>query len=220
MPSLKRAGLAATLLLSLVGCGSALTDSSALGRDPRPPSYLGSIALTSDPTGAHCVLTAMTTSARIAEVNTPATIPLPRSTAPIEATCTAPGSMDTTVVIRPVRDFASNIHHPQPIGTGIAQNAIAVQTGGTRRYSDVLVPLPPQPFASAAALDAWFTNRAAQIRQAAATGIARSRRSASANIDSVQTLEGYLAKDLARLERQKAAATVAPAMAGPEARRR
>lgn len=215
-------GIAATLMLAplaLVGCGSALTDSSALGNDPRPPPYSDGITLTADPAGARCVLTNMTTTARIAEVTAPARIPLPRGTAAVEAACTAPGSMDTTVVIRPVRDFASNIHHPQPVGTGIAQNAIVVQTGSTRRYNDVFVPLPPQPFASAAALDAWFADRAEQIRQAAAPGIARSQRSANANIDSTQTLQTYLAEDLARLERQKAAATVAPAMAEPEASR-
>lgn len=39
--------------------------------------------------------------------------------------------MTTTVAIRPVRDFAT--HHPQPVGTGIAQNLEAVQAGRTRR---------------------------------------------------------------------------------------
>lgn len=210
--------LAASILLApltLAGCGSALSDSSALGSDPRPPAYAGSIALTSDPTGARCTLTNMTTNSLVAEVTTPASVPLPRSTATIEAACTAPGSMATTVAIRPMRDFAANIHHPQPIGTGAAQNLIAVQSGSTRRYGDTMVPLPPQPFASAAARDAWFADRATQIRQAAAPGIARAQRAPNATIDTAETLRGYLAEDLARLERQKALATVAPAVAAP-----
>ncbi|MEO3473242.1 hypothetical protein AAFN86_15340 [Roseomonas sp. CAU 1739] len=208
--------------LVLAGCGSAMSDSSALGNDPRPPPYSGSIALTSDPVGARCVLTNMATNGQVAAVITPAMVPLPRGTAAIQATCSAAGSMDTTVVIRPVRDFASGIHHPQPVGSGIAQNALAVQTGSTRRYNDTVVPLPPQPFASAAALDAWFADRAEQIRQAAAPGIARAQRSANATIDTADTLRGYLAEDLARLDRQKAAATVAAATpeAAPAPRRR
>ena len=116
--------------------------------------------LTSEPSPAHCALTNTTTNARIAEVNTPATIPLPRGTATIDAVCTAPGSMTTTVAIRPVRDFAAGINHPQPVGTGIAQNLAVIRSGQTRRYNDTVVRLPPQPFASRAALDAWFADRA------------------------------------------------------------
>lgn len=205
---------------ALAGCGSALSDSSALGNDPRPAPYSGSITLTSDPVGARCVLANMATNSQVAAVITPAAVPLPRGTAAIEATCTAAGSMDTTVVIRPVRDFAAGIHHPQPVGTGIAQNAVVVQTGSTRRYNDTFVPLPPQPFASAAARDAWFTDRAEQIRQSAAPGIARAQRGSGATIDTVETLRGYLAEDLARLERQKAAATVASAVPPPTPGRR
>ena len=223
MSSLTHLKIATAVLLAplaLAGCGSAMSDSTALGNDPRPSAYPGSIALTSDPVGARCVLTNMATNAQVAAVITPATVPLARGTAAIEATCSAAGSMDTTVVIRPVRDFASNIHHPQPVGSGIAQNAVAVQTGSTRRYDDAFVPLPPQPFASAAARDAWFADRAEQIRQAAAPGIARAQRGASATIDTAETLRGYLAEDLARLERQKAAATVAGAPEAATRRRR
>ncbi len=214
---------AATALLAplaLAGCGSAVSDSTALGSDPRPQPYAGSISLTAYPAAARCVLTNMATNSVVAEVTTPATVALPRGTATIDAACTAPGSMPTTVAIRPVRDFASNVHHPQPVGTGTAQNLEAVRSGSTRRYNDTFVPLPPQPFASAAARDAWFTDRAEQIRQAAAPGIARAQRSAGATIDSADTLRGYLAEDLARLERQKAMASVAADAPAPSRRRR
>ena len=195
--------------LALSGCGSALSDSTALGSDPRPPSYTGSINLTSDPVGAHCVLTNMATNSQVADVTTPAAVALPRGTATINAACTAAGSMPTTVAIRPVRDFAADIHHPQPVGTGVAQNLEAVQSGRTRRYNDTFVPLPPQPFASAPARDAWFADRAQQIRQAAAPGIAQAQRAPNATIDSAETLRGDLAADLAQLDHQKAMATVA-----------
>lgn len=208
--------------LALAGCGSALSDSQALDGAARPPVYSGSIALTSDPSGARCVLANMATNGQVAAVITPATVALPRGTAIIEATCTAAGSMETTVAIRPVRDFAANIHHPQPVGTGIAQNAVAVQTGSTRRYNDTAIALPPQPFASVEARDAWFADRAAQIRRAAEPAIARAQRAANATIDTAETLRGHLAEDLARLERQKAQASVAEAAPEPagQARRR
>lgn len=214
--------IAAVLLapVALAGCGSALSDSSAIGSDPRPPPYTGSITLTADPAAARCVLTNTATNSLVAEVNTPATIPLPRGTATVNAVCTAPGSMTTTVAIRPVRDFATDIHHPQPVGTGIAQNLEAVQTGRTRRYNNTFIPLPPQPFASQAALDAWFADRATQLRQAAAPAIARAQRAPNATIDTAETLNGYLAADLAQLQQQRAMATVAAAEPEPVPRAR
>ena len=119
--------------------------------------------------------------------------------------------MPTTLALRPVRDFAEGLHHPQPIGTGAIQNAVVVRTGSTRRYNDTTVMLPPQPFASAEARDAWFADRAAAIRAAAAPNIARAQRASNATIDTAEVLQGYLAADLAALDRQKAAATVASA---------
>lgn len=204
-------------LLALAGCGSAASDTSALDGEPRPASYPGRITLNSDPAGARCVLTNTSDGSRLAEVTTPAQVALPRSTAIIEAACTAPGRAETTMALRPVRDFAEGIHHPQPIGTGIAQNAVAVRTGSTRRYNDATVVLPPQPFASAEARDAWFADRAAAIRAAAAPGIARAQRAPSATIDTPEVLQGYLAADLAALDRQKAAAVIAAAGAEPGA---
>jgi hypothetical protein len=206
--------------LVLAGCGSALSDSQALGNAPRPAPYTGSIRLTSEPPGARCVLTQAATNSPVAEATTPATIPLPRGTAIVNATCNAPGSMPTTVAIRPVRDFAANIHHPQPVGTGLAQNLAAVQSGRTRRYNDTVIHLPPQPFASAAARDAWFADRATQIRQAAAPAIAQAQRAPGATIDSAETLAAYLAADLARLQQQKALATVAALEPATGTRRR
>ncbi|MBW6400232.1 hypothetical protein KPL78_20395 [Roseomonas sp. HJA6] len=216
MPSRHRSTARAALLLAplaLAGCGSALSDATALGSDPRPAPYTGTIALTSEPPGARCVLTNTASGNQVAAVTTPATITLPRGTAIIEATCTASGSMPTTASIRPVRDFASNVFHPQPVGTGIAQNAAVVASGATRRYSDTVVHLPPQPFASAAVRDAWFAERAEQTRQAAAPAIARAQRVPGATIDTPETLNRYLQEDLARLDAQKAQATIAPPLA-------
>ncbi|WP_198371094.1 hypothetical protein [Roseomonas rosulenta] len=204
-------------LLALAGCGSAVSDASALGGELRPASHPGRITLNSDAVGARCVLTNTSDGSRVAEVTTLAQVPLPRSTAIIEAACTAPGHAETTVALRPVRDFAEGIHHPQPIGTGIAQNAVVVRTGSTRRYNDTTVMLPPQPFASAEARDAWFADRATALRAAAAPGIARAQRASNATIDTPEVLQGYLAADLAALDRQKAAATIAAPAPEPEA---
>jgi hypothetical protein len=209
-------------LLALAGCGSALSDGTALGGEARPPSYPGRITLGSDPAGARCVLTNTADGSRVGEVTTPAQVPLARSTAIIEAACSAPGRMDTTVALRPVRDFADGIHHPQPVGTGAIQNAAVVRSGITRRYNDATVMLPPQTFPSAEARDAWFADRAAAVRAAAAPNIARAQRAPNATIDTAQVLQGYLAADLAALDRQKAAAIVAApqAAADPAPRRR
>lgn len=204
-------------LLALAGCGSALSDSSALGGEPRPAAYPGRITLASDPAGARCILTNTTDGSRIGEVTTPAQVPLPRGTAIIDAACSAPGRMETTIALRPVRDFAEGIHHPQPVGTGAIQNAAVVRSGSTRRYNDTTVMLPPQPFPSAEARDAWFTDRANAIRAAAAPNITRAQRASNATIDTPQVLQGYLAADLAALERQKAVAMVAAPEPEPEA---
>jgi hypothetical protein len=219
-PAIRRAlpfaaGLAG--LLALAGCGSAVSDNTALAGAPRPAPYTGSITLSSEPPGASCVLTNTATQAAVGTVTTPAQVALPRSTAIIEARCTAAGRMETVAMIRPIRDFAPDIHHPQPTGpTAVVQVADAVRTGRTRRYENTTVAMPPSPFASAEARDAWFADRAQAIRAAAADGIARAERSPQAMIDTAETLRGYLAEDLARLDRQKAAATIE----GAPARRR
>jgi hypothetical protein len=208
-------------LLGLAACGSALSDGTALGGEARPAAYPGRITLNSEPAGARCVLTNTADGSRVGEVTTPAQVPLARGTAIIEAACTAPGHMDTTLALRPVRDFAEGIHHPQPVGSGAIQNAAVVRSGSTRRYNDATVMLPPQPFATVEARDAWFAARAAALQAAAAPAIARARRAPNATIDTAEVLQGYLAADLAALERQKAAATIAAAAPGaPEPRRR
>lgn len=208
---IRRVPLATALLglTALAACGSAVSDSRALDGAARPAAYAGSITVASEPPGARCVLTDTATATEMAIITTPAPVALPRSTHIIEASCSAPGRMQTTQAIRPVRDFAEGIHHPQPIGTGIAQNAVVVRSGSTRRYNDTTIHLPPMPFASAAARDAWFTDRAAALRQEATPGIARAQRSANATIDTAEVLTGYLNADLARLDRQKALATIA-----------
>lgn len=209
------AAAAALGLLALAGCGSAASDSAALAGEARPPAYPGAIMLASEPPGAACVLTNAANQARIGTVTTPATVPLARSNDIIAARCSAPGRMETTAMIRPVRDFAEGIHHPQPTGpAAMAQIATVLRTGSTRRYTDTTVHLPPDPFASAAARDAWFADRAAQMRAAAAPAVARAERAAQATIDTPETLRRHLAEDLARLDAQKAAATIeAPAAA-------
>lgn len=198
--------------LALAGCGSAISDTQALGGEARPAPYPGQITVASEPAGARCVIVNTASGNQVAEITAPGQVALPRSTDIVEARCSAPGRMDTVLAIRPVRDFAAGIHHPQPVGTGIAQNAVVVRNGSTRRYNDVTVHLPPQPFASAEARDAWFAERAEATRRAAAPGIARAERAPNATIDSAETLRGYLQADLARLDAQKADATIeAPA---------
>jgi hypothetical protein len=205
-------------LLALGACGSATSDSAALGGEARPAPYPGRVTLSSEPAGARCLLTNTADGSRVGEVTTPAQVPLARGTAIIEARCSAPGHIDTVAMIRPVRDFAEGIHHPQPIGTGAVQNAVVVRSGSTRRYNDVTVVMPPQPFPSAEARDAWFASRAAALRAAAAPGIARAQRAPNATIDTAEVLQAYLAADIAALDQQRAAATVASEAA--ERRRR
>ncbi len=195
--------------LALAGCGSALSDGAALGNEARPAPYPGRITLSSDPAGATCVLTNTEDGARIGEVTTPAQVPLARGTAIIQAACTAPGHLATTVALRPVRDFAEGIRHPQPIGSGAIQNAVVVRSGSTRRYNDVTVVLPPQSFPSIEARDAWLAQREAALRAAAAPAIARAQRAPTATIDTPQVLTAYLEADLAALRQQQAMATVA-----------
>lgn len=200
--------------LGLAGCGSALSDGSALAGEARPPAYAGRITLASVPGGAGCVLVNTADGARIAEVTTPAEVPLARGTAVIEARCTAAGHTETRALLRPVRDFAAGVHHPQPIGTGALQNAVAVRTGSTRRYQDATVHLPPANFASAASRDAWFAAREAALRAAAAPWIARAERAPNATIDTAETFRAQLADDLAALERLKSSIPVSPGARG------
>ena len=208
----RRMAILAACLLGpsvLAGCGSSVADSTALAGEGRPGPYPGTITLSSEPPGASCVLTNTATQAVIGTVTTPAQVALPRSTSIVEARCTAAGRMDTVAMLRPVRDFAPDIHHPQPTGpTAVIQVADAVRTGRTRRYIDTTVAMPPARFASAQARDAWFADRAEAIRAAAAPGIARAGRSPAATIDTAEILQGYLADDLARLDQQKAASTI------------
>jgi hypothetical protein len=209
--------------LVLAGCGSSLSDGSALGNEARPAPYGGRITLNSDPAGAQCVLTNTANGSRVAEVTTPAQVALPRSTAIISAACTAPGHLPTTIALRPVRDFAEGVHHPQPIGTGAIQNAVVVRNGSTRRYNDTVAMLPPQSFPSIEARDAWFAQREAALRAAATPAIARAQRSPNATIDTPQVLQAYLDADLATLRQQQAMAMVAeppPEPAAPTRRQR
>ncbi|MBR0681245.1 hypothetical protein GXW74_12185 [Roseomonas eburnea] len=223
IPTIRRRALpAATALLGLLvlaGCGSAASDATALGGEARPAPYPGRIGIASEPPGARCVLTNTADGSRVAEITTPAQVPLARGAAIIDAHCSAPGRMEATLAIRPVRDFAADIHHPQPIGTGVVQNAVAVRTGSTRRYNDATVYLPPTTFASAEARDAWFADRAEAMRRAAAPGIARAQRAPNATIDTADVLERYLQEDIARLDQQRAAATIERPTAPPARRR-
>lgn len=203
--------------LALVGCGSALSDGSALGNEARPAPYPGRITLSSDPAGATCVLTNTADGSQLGEVTTPAQVVLARSTAIIQAACTAPGHLATTVALRPVRDFAAGVHHPQPIGSGAIANVAVVRSGATRRYNDATVMLPPQSFTSLEARDAWFAQREAALRAAAAPAIARAQRAPNATIDTPQVLTAYLEADLAALRQQQAMAIIASPEPEPEA---
>jgi hypothetical protein len=178
------------------------------GGEARPPAYAGRITLGSVPPGARCVLVNTADGARLAEVTTPAEVPLARGTAVIEARCGAAGHAEARAALRPVRDFAAGVHHPRPIGTGAVQNAIAVRTGSTRRYEDMTVHLPPVNFATAEARDGWFAARAAALRAAAAPWIPRAERAPNATIDTVEPFRAQLAEDLAALEGLRAATGV------------
>jgi hypothetical protein len=206
-------------VIALAGCGSSLSDSTALGNEARPAPYAGRITLSSDPAGATCVLTNTADGSRVGEVTTPAQVTLARGTAIISAACTSPRHIPTTVALRPVRDFAEGVHHPQPVGTGAIQNAAVVRSGSTRRYNDTTVVLPPQSFPTAEARDAWFTQREAALRAAAAPGIARAQRAPNATIDTAQVLTAYLDADLAALRQQRAQAMVAAAEPAAQGRR-
>ncbi|MBP0464034.1 hypothetical protein J5Y09_08940 [Roseomonas sp. PWR1] len=210
-----RARLACALIgaLALSGCGTyhVRADNAALQNEPRPQAWSGSIALASDPAGARCAVTRG--GAAVTQVTTPAQVTLARGNDPVEVRCSAPGRMDTAVTLRPLRDFG--VHHHQPTGpVGTNNNREDIQTGRVRRFFDATVALPPAAFASAAERDAFFNARAAAIRAGWEPQIARAERSRDAMIDSADTLRGYMQQDLAALDRQKAAATIATAARG------
>jgi len=205
------AGLALLGLLLLAGCGTAhvQVDARALDGAAKPAAWNGTITLASNPVGARC--TVMREGAQITQVAaTPASVTLARGNSPVEVTCSAPGRLDTVEILYPVRDFG--VHHHQPSGpAGAVNHRVDINTGRVRRFHDVTVALPPSSFSSAEARDAWFAGRAQTIRAEWAPFIARAERSSQATIDSADTLRGYLAAELAALDRQKAAATVASA---------
>lgn len=205
-------GAALGALLLLAGCASNASDNTALGDTPRPAPWGGQVTIASDPSGARCVVS--NAGAPVTTiVATPGSVPLPRGTAVLEVACSAAGRADTTAALRPGRDFA--VHHPQPVGTGTIQNAVAVRTGSTRRYFDTTIHLPPARFGSAAERDAWFESRATAMRAAAAPAIARAERAPQSTIDDADAERAFLAADLARLDQQRASAIVTAAPAAP-----
>jgi hypothetical protein len=201
-------------LLLLAGCGTAHVqlDNRALDGAPRPAPWGGTIALSSDPAGARCTVTR--DGAEVAQIAaTPANVTLARGNSPAEVRCSAPGRLDTTATLRPLRDFG--VQHHQPTGpAGAINHRIDRETGRVRRFHDTTVALPPASFSSAEARDAWFAGRAQTIRSEWAPHIARAERSSEAMIDTAETLRGYLAQDLAALEQQKGAAAITAAGRG------
>lgn len=196
-------------LLLLAGCGTAHIqyDNRALDGAAKPDAWNGSIVVASEPTGARCTVTR--DGAQVAQIAaTPANVTLARGNSPAEVRCAAPGRVETTATLRPLRDFG--VQHHQPTGpAGAVNHRIDRETGRVRRFYDVTVALPPASFSSAEARDAWFAGRAQTVRADWALHIGRAERSSEAMIDTAETLRGYLAADLAALDRQKAAATVA-----------
>jgi hypothetical protein len=216
-PARRRLTVAAPALLGalvLAGCGTAhiQADTRALDGAARPAAWNGSIALASDPAGARCTVTR--DGAQVAQVAaTPGNVTLARGNSPAQVTCAAPGRMDTTVTLRPLRDFA--VQHHQPSGPiGAVNNREDIQSGRVRRFYDATVAMPPASFASAAERDAWFAGRAQAIRAGWAPHIARAERANAATIDTAATLRGYEAEDLAALDRQRAASVVAAVRRG------
>ncbi len=205
-------GVALGALLLLAGCASNASDNTALGDTARPGPWGGEVTIASAPSGARCVVT--NAGAPVATIaTTPGAVALPRATAVLEVACSASGRADTTAALRPGRDFA--VHHPQPVGTGTIQNAVAVRTGSTRRYFDTTIHLPPARFASAAERDAWFETRTTALRAAAAPAIARAERAPLSTIDDAAAERAFLAADLARLDQQRASAIVTAALTAP-----
>ena len=205
-------GAALGVLLLLAGCASSASDNTALGDTARPAPWGGQVTIASDPSGARCVVT--NAGAPVATIAaTPGSIAPPRGTAVLEVACSAPGRADTSTALRPGRDYA--VHHPQPVGTGTIQNAVAVRTGSTRRYFDTTIHLPPASFANTTERDAWFESRATALRAAAAPAIARAERAPLSTIDDAAAERAFLAADLARLDQQRLAVGVTPAPAAP-----
>ncbi|MBR0649584.1 hypothetical protein GXW78_07925 [Roseomonas terrae] len=195
-------------LLVLAGCGTyhQRADSTALNGEATPAAWTGSITIASSPAGAACTVTR--DGAQVAQITAPAPVTLARGNTPAEVRCTAPGHLATTTALRPLRDFAVKLNQATgPVGAQL--HAEDVRTGRVRRFFDVTVTLPPATFATAAERDTWFAARAEAIRAAWAVQIGRAERSQDAMIDSAATLRGYMDADLATLEQQKAATTIA-----------
>jgi len=206
------AALFGLLVLGACAQGSPTADREALNGAQRPAEWNGTITLASDPSGAACTVSSDGNEvARIA--STPGQVQLARGNSPAIVRCAAAGRIETMATLRPLRDFG--VHHHQPTGPrGAIEHARDLDTGRVRRFFDVTVALPPATFPTAEARDAWFADRATAIRAAWAPFIAQAERSSAATIDTAQTLRGYLAEDLAALDRQKAAATIGAATRG------
>lgn len=208
IPALPRAGIALAALIAVSGCGTyhVQADNAALGGEQAPAAWNGVVAVSSDPTGASC--TATRDGAQLSTITAPAQLQLARGNSPVVLSCTAPGHVPTAVTLHPLRDFGV-MHHQATGPVGSMRSAEDISSGRVRRFFDVTMVLPPSSFATAAARDSWFAARAQAIRAAWATPIARAERSQDAMIDSADTLRGYMNEDLAALERQKAATTIA-----------
>lgn len=195
-------------LLLLTGCGTyhIRADREALDGQQRPEAWNGTIAVSSNPAGARCTVTRDGTEvATIAA--TPGNVQLARGNSPAVVSCAAPGRMDTTATLRPLRDFG--LHHHQATGpAGTINRRIDIETGRHRRFYDHTVALPPASFASVGERDAWFAAEAEKVRTYWALHIGRAQRNELATTDSPDTLRGFMNEDLAALDRQKAAAAI------------
>jgi hypothetical protein len=196
-------------LMLLTGCGTyhIRADNEALDGQQKPEAWNGTVTISSAPPGARCTVTR--DGNEVAQVPaTPGNVQLARGNSPAVVTCSAPGRMDTTVTLRPLRDFG--IHHHQSTGPfGTMNRRVDIETGRMRRFYDTTVDLPPASFASAADRDAWFADEAQKIRAYWAPHIARAERNNLATTDTADTLRGFMNADLAALDRQKAAAVIA-----------
>lgn len=211
----KLAGAPALLgLLLLAGCGTyhIRADGEALDGQQKPEAWNGTITVSSSPSGARCSVTR--DGAQAATVVTPGNVQLARGNSPAVVSCAAAGRMDTSVTLRPLRDFG--VHHHQATGpAGAVNRRTDIETGRHRRFYDTTVSLPPAVFASAGERDAWFAAESEKVRAYWAVHIARAQRNALATTDSADTLRGFMNEDLAALDRQRSVAVVgAPARRG------
>jgi len=181
-----------SLLLLLPACGTLTTGTSQ------------SVSVTTEPPGATCTLTRR--GEVVGMVNpTPGTVTVSKSSSDIEVRCTRTEHVPGSGVLG--AEFQAMTAGNILIGGGIGL-VIDAASGAIARYPDsIVVVLPPEAFASAAARDSYYDARIADARRSFAERITAARGSCSQQggpadpcLAKIEGLNRAEAEEIERLE--------------------